>query len=99
MEVMPRAGKGSCHGGNREHGGGLLEFEFPRFGDEIGTAPAFMFFLGDSFEAGILIEVAGSGEFALGPEHDFLVGRVAGKADAFGDQALADSKAAGGWLD
>src|SRR5260370_12808072 len=47
----------------------------------------------------MLVKVAGGGEFALRPEHNFLVAGGAGKADALGDQTLADSQAAGRGLD
>ena len=55
--------------------------------------------LGDSFEASALIDAAGGGEFALGPEQDLLVAGFSGEADAFLDQALADSQPAGGRFD
>src|SRR3984957_7530282 len=75
------------------------ELQFPGFGDEIGPTPALVLFLVDQFEAGLLIDAAGGSKFALCPQHDLPVARVAGKTDALLDQSLADSPAAGGWFD
>jgi hypothetical protein len=47
--------------------------------------------LSREFESGLLVEVAGSVEFALRPEDDFLVTGLTRKADTFRDQLFADA--------
>ena len=47
-------------------------------------------------ETGLLINRAGRGEAVLGPEHDAAIARQLGKSDGFGDEARADTAAAGG---
>jgi hypothetical protein len=51
-------------------------------------------FFADKFESGLLVKVPGAVKLALSSQEDTLMSRLAGKADAFGDKAFADSQAA-----
>ncbi len=71
------------------------ESEFPGFRHQILSAPTVVALFGDELESCGFVDTPGSGECALGPEHDFLVASFVGKADAFLDQSFADSQASG----
>src|SRR6516162_6202807 len=48
----------------------------------------------DELEAGALVDAAGGGEHALGPERDLAVARIARKAQSLLDQPGADAEPA-----
>src|SRR6476469_7585655 len=76
-----------------------LEFQFPCLGNEIFSPPAVVALLTDEFESALLVQMPGGVKFALRPQDDLLISRLAREAYALADQALADAQAACGWFD
>src|SRR6266511_5078074 len=70
-----------------------VEIEIPVLADQL-LAELIVLPAADQLEAGLLVDVAGGDEHAVGPERDLAVARVAREAHAFLDQPRADAEPA-----
>src|SRR6266480_169345 len=71
----------------------LVQFEVPRLGAELLAEHVVRPLMGE-LEAGLLVDAAGGGEHAVGPQRHLAVARLARKAHHLLDQSAADAKAA-----
>src|SRR4051812_18297568 len=79
-------------------GAPVSQLQLPRLADQV-LAEAAVGLFSDQYEAGVLIDLAGGEQDALGPERDLAIAAGAREGDAFGDEALAEAVSASSGVD
>src|ERR1700733_10651179 len=74
------------------------QFQLPRLADQ-ALAETAVRFAANQHESRVLINPAGGDQDALGPQRDLAIAALPRERQAFGDQPLAESRAAPGRID